>query len=67
MVAATGTDRTDQGLGQGQNAGVQPQVTRLGQQPRCPLMVDVGGVQMSNEHTGVEDNHAGQSARSWSR
>ncbi len=59
--------RPDQHLGQGQGTCSQRFVDRAEQQPGGTNMMQVVRIEMSNQHAGVEHDHAGHSWRRASR
>lgn len=57
------TSRADQHLRHGQRAHRELVVGHAQQEPCGPLVVRVAGIEMCDENTRVEDDHAGQSVR----
>jgi hypothetical protein len=57
----------DEDLGKGEWAGLQRLAGGVGQQRGGTLVMSIAGIQVRNQHAGIENDHSGQSLRRRSR
>jgi hypothetical protein len=67
VVEMAGPGSSDEHLGDREGAGYEQLACEVAQKRRSRPMVSVPGIQVGDEHAGVEHDHVGQSSRSASR
>ena len=67
VVKMAGPGRSNEHLGDREGAGYERLACEVAQQRRSRPMVSIPGIQVGDEHAGVEHDHAGQSSRRASR